>query len=66
MKTFGQIAYEAYSDHRKWFSFHNEPLPAWSSSPVEIREAWEVAAQAAIQEADELTAVNSDNPDTVG
>lgn len=50
MKTFGEIAYIEYCDHRKWKSVHNDPLPAWREQFPELQEAWEAAAKGAIEE----------------
>ena len=52
MKTFGQIAYEEYCEHRRWKSYRNEELPDWTKVLPEIKEAWEVAATSVIAELD--------------
>jgi hypothetical protein len=52
MKTFGQVAYETYCDHRRWVSVRNERLPEWNEVLPEIREAWIAAALNVIEESD--------------
>ena len=49
MKTNGQIAYEAYfafSEGKSLIS--GSPLPTWEAQAPKICEAWEAAANAAI------------------
>jgi hypothetical protein len=45
-KPLAQIAYEAYCENRKWFSFRGEVLPPWNQVDNGIREAWQAAAEA--------------------
>jgi hypothetical protein len=47
----GQVAYEAYFDHSAGKSLvSGAPLPTWPQAVKEIRDAWEVAALAVIEE----------------
>lgn len=57
MKTYGQIAYEAYCEARSWKSFGGEPLPQWETVILEIQAAWEVAAREVVKVAAIRTAV---------
>jgi len=53
MKTYGRIAYEAYrtfSDGKSLVS--GQVLPVWDILPSKLKEAWEAAAQAVIDEVD--------------
>ncbi len=53
MKTFGQIAYEAYYKSSGGKSLvSGVPLPAWEAQSARIRLAWEAAAQAVIEESE--------------
>jgi hypothetical protein len=51
MKSFAQIAYEAYCHNRQWISFRSEPLPKWIEVNPEIKDAWEEATAAVLDEA---------------
>lgn len=44
--TAGQIAYEAYGDHRQWIAFNGEPIPRWTEALDDIKAAWHYAAAA--------------------
>lgn len=47
-RSLGQIAYEAYSDFSERKSLvTGAPLPRWHDLPIQIRQAWEIAGQAA-------------------
>lgn len=50
MKSLGWIAYEAYCNFRNWRSFSGEALPPWTKLSVELREAWETAAEEVVEE----------------
>jgi hypothetical protein len=52
MKSFGQIAYDAYCDCRGWLSFKGEALPPWDQQQESLRLAWEAAALAVLLECD--------------
>lgn len=45
-KSLGQIAFDAYGDNRAWKDHRGSPMPPWEVVRPEIREAWEVAANA--------------------
>lgn len=47
--TTGEAAYNAYCDARHWQSVSGQKLPAFGSQTPELREAWEKAAEAAVQ-----------------
>jgi len=46
MESLGKVAYEAYGEHRGWSTFNGDVMPQWDEQTPELREAWEVAAQA--------------------
>jgi hypothetical protein len=46
--SLGQVAYEAYATHQSWLSFRGTALPVWLSQEVDIQQAWEAAARAAL------------------
>ena len=46
-KSPGQVAYEAYSEHRNWKSFDGKDLPQWESVALDIQDGWQSAAGAA-------------------
>lgn len=48
-KSLGQIAFEAYGDFREWKDYRGNPMPQWSEVMQGIREAWQVAASAAVE-----------------
>jgi hypothetical protein len=50
MKSYAQIAYEAYCEDRRWYSFRGEPLPPWHEVESQIKDGWEAASQAIIEE----------------
>ena len=46
IRTFGQSAYEAYSEHCGRKSINGDDLPSWDEQRPEIRAHWEAAAEA--------------------
>lgn len=44
LRSYGQIAYEAYAAHRGGVSVRGERLPSWHEQDRAIRLAWEEAA----------------------
>lgn len=44
--TLGQIAYEAYGQARAWKVFNGSPMPNWNEQHPELKDAWNVAAEA--------------------
>lgn len=51
MKTYGQIAYEAYIAKSGGYSLVNGvKLPTWEETKPEIRAAWSSAAEAVVDE----------------
>lgn len=47
MKSYGQIAYEAYCGHTNWKSLvSGSDLPLWKDLKPEIQSAWETAGAA--------------------
>jgi hypothetical protein len=52
MKSFGQVAYEAYRASTDGKSLATgAPIPEWDGLRVEIQSAWEKAADAAVEAA---------------
>lgn len=52
MKSYGQIAYEAYCETTEWRSLVTKAsLPQWNNVKPEIQNAWSNAANAVIREA---------------
>lgn len=50
MKTYGQIAYDAYFEHSGGRSLvSGAPLPTWAAQNPKIADAWEASAQAVIK-----------------
>ena len=47
--TIGQINFEAYSKLRQGLDYRGESLPTWDDVSPEIKEGWEVGAQAVLQ-----------------
>lgn len=50
MKSYGQINYEAYCNHRHWKTFAEELLPQWSELPARMKDAWEAGAETTVNE----------------
>ena len=51
MKSYGQIAYEAYSSHTDGKSLvSGAELPKWDELRKEIKEAWKTASKAVIKD----------------
>ena len=48
VRSFGQVAFEAYAKCRYGLTHDNKPIPAWPDIVPGIRDAWETAALAAI------------------
>ncbi len=48
--TYGEMAYNAYCDNRKWKSVRGDPLPAFENQSSELKAAWEAAAQAVAEQ----------------
>lgn len=46
IKTYSQVAYEAYAAHCGGKSIHGEDLPDWDGHAPEIQAHWEAAAEA--------------------
>jgi len=44
------IAYQAYGESVGWKNFMGDPMPRWEDLPVNIKEAWRVAANAVAQQ----------------
>lgn len=48
-KTLGQVAYEAYAQSANWKSLiHGDPLPQWQELAPPVRNGWDAAAIAVI------------------
>lgn len=45
-KTPGQVAYEAYGQHRRWRTVSGLPMPTWDQQAEDLCDAWEQAATA--------------------
>lgn len=51
MKSYGQIAYEAYCEHTQWKSLiSGAQLPEWERLDKRIQATWCVAANAVVEE----------------
>lgn len=48
--SLGEIAYESYCESRHWLAFNGTDLPDWSEQKDDLKEAWEIAAQAVAAE----------------
>lgn len=49
MRSYGQLAYEAYCESTGWRSVATqEPLPTWQDLLPAAQSAWESAAQAVV------------------
>lgn len=48
-KSYGQIAFEAYGANRDWKDWRGNLMPQWDAVNQGIRDAWEIAASAAIE-----------------
>ena len=46
--TPGNVAYIAYGQQVNFVAFNGDPMPMWNEALPLIRDAWEVAARAAI------------------
>ena len=42
--NYGEIAYNAYCNHRAWKGFDGSPLPQWPDVKPDIQEGWRKAA----------------------
>lgn len=51
--TRGQIAYAAYAQATGGLNFLGQPMPEWPDLPASIRAAWEAAAQAIRDQAEQ-------------
>lgn len=45
-KSFGQIAFDAYTDAKQGTTFDGRPIPKWEDLGEPVRNAWEASAQA--------------------
>jgi hypothetical protein len=50
VKPLGQVAFEAYAGHVGWVNHVGKDIPPWDDLPFLIRQAWEEAACAAVNE----------------
>ena len=48
MDSFGKIAFEAYKKAKQGATYDAKPIPDWEILGNDVRDAWEVAARAAI------------------
>ena len=48
MDSFGKIAFEAYKNAKQGATYDAKPIPDWENLGNDVRDAWEVAARAAI------------------
>lgn len=61
-RTLGQLAFDAYSTARGWKDVRNGPIPTWDELLPEIRSAWQVAADAVVEEVKQTTQVHYARP----
>lgn len=50
MKSYGQIAFEAYNESKGGKTYDGKPIPPWGEVGDEVRKAWDAAADAVIDE----------------
>ena len=48
--NYGEVAYNAYCEHRGWKSIRGDPLPKFEAQSEDLKEAWVAAGNAAVQE----------------
>ena len=46
---FARIAYNAYCEKRQWKSVRGDPLPTFDAQSLELKEAWQAAADAVLK-----------------
>jgi hypothetical protein len=44
----GYHAYQAYGEHVEWTAHTGKPMPQWEDLPARIKNAWRLAAEAAL------------------
>ena len=49
-KTYGQIAFEAYSKERSGKTYDEKPIPTWEELKPEIKQAWNTAGEAVLKD----------------
>lgn len=47
----GEVGYRAYGNAVEWKNYLGRPMPAWDELPEAIRNAWDKAAYAIVDEA---------------
>ena len=52
VKSLGQIAFEAYCEHKSNLDYQGKQIPPWGQVADGVREAWEAGVAAAIAEND--------------
>lgn len=61
-ETLGEVAYNAYCGKRNWKSVKGEMLPNWPAVDIDIKAAWEIAAEAVARKIEDEWA--EDEPDS--
>lgn len=51
MGELGKVAYLAYGDVTGWKNYQGLPMPTWANLPQGIRDAWNAAARAVLEDA---------------
>lgn len=46
MEDLAKVAYEAYAESREWRAVNGDRLPAYENLDINVRAAWDAAAQA--------------------
>lgn len=62
MKTLGQIAFEAYKEHRQGIAYDGTPLPLWEEINAGVRSGWEAAAAAVAKQASDPRQAHTADP----
>jgi hypothetical protein len=50
---YGKVAFDAYSDHADYKTHDGKPIPQWDDLTDAVREHWDAAALAAIEQWDQ-------------
>jgi len=62
MKTLGQIAFEAYKEHRQGIAYDGNPIPRWEEINAGVRSGWEAAAVAVAKQVNDPRHAHTADP----